>query len=80
MSNLIENRFQHYEVSTLEELVANELFLASLEFEGKLKVAIDCLEDQTMYFYQTLKGEDGKYRIARGGTWVYGESEVGEDK
>ena len=79
MSNLIENRFQHYEVNTLEELVANELFLAGLEFDGNLKVAIDCLGDKTMYFYQTIKGEDGKYRLSRGGKWAYGESEVEEN-
>ena len=75
MSNVIEGRFLITEVNTLEELVANELYIGSLILIEPMKITFNCLEDQALYFYKTQLGEDGKYRFIRDGTWIYKESE-----
>ena len=73
MNNIIEGRFLLYNIDTLKDLIANELYLSGIIFKSPTKVALNCLENQTVYFYKSQIGEDDKYKLIRDGFWSYAE-------
>ena len=63
MNNVIEGRFQYDKVPTVQDLLREEIFICNMvEFDGPVKITLDCDENKTRYFYKAVMKGD-KYKL-----------------
>lgn len=71
-NNLIEGRFQTYQVNTDKELELFKQTIFRSTFNKLIQISVLCEEDNKIYYFKTKNTGDGKYIIIEDGEWFYG--------